>query len=84
MEDISQDLEVSTDQTVSEEENIKEVEGQYVPEGSQKRRTFYPEGEISAYTKMLDFISWVKPVAFQVEYGKDLKGEYVVQIIYVR
>jgi len=70
---------------VIEKEEIREVEGQYVADGSQKERIFYPSHNFSAYFHMLDFISFVKPESFNVVCAKDQSGDIVaVKLTYLR
>jgi len=67
------------------QEEVREVEGVYVPDGSQRERMFYPAEDVSAYSKMLEFINWVKPESFNVVCGKDQEGNIVaVKLTYIR
>lgn len=70
---------------IIEREEIREVEGHYVPDGSQRERIFYPSEDVSAYLNMLDFINWVKPESFNVVCAKDQSGNIVaVKLTYLR
>ena len=68
----------------TQEEEIREVEGVYVPDGSQLVRIFYPSEDVPAYTKMLEFINWVKPLSFNVVCGNDQNGNQAVKLTYLR
>jgi len=69
----------------SAQEEVREVEGQYVADGSQRGRIFYPSEGMSAYFHMLDFINWVKPESFNVVCAKDQSGSIVaVKLTYIR
>jgi len=69
----------------STQEEVREVEGVYVPDGSQRERIFYPSENFSAYFHMLDFINFVKPESFNVVCAKDQSGNIVaVKLTYLR
>jgi len=70
---------------IIEKEEIREIEGQYVADGSQRERIFYPSEDMSAYAKMLEFVNWVKPESFNVVCAKDQSGNIVaVKLTYLR
>jgi len=69
----------------STQEEIREVEGHYVPDGSQREHIFYPAHGFSAYFHMLDFINFAKPESFNVVCAKDQSGDIVaVKLTYLR
>lgn len=69
---------------IIEKEEIREIEGQYVADGSQVERIFYTTEDVPAYSKMLEFINWVKPSAFNVVCGNDQNGNQAVKLTYLR
>jgi hypothetical protein len=69
---------------IIEKEEIREVEGVYVPDGSQLVRIFFQSEDVPAYSKMLEFINWVKPSAFNVVCGNDQNGNQAVKLTYIR
>lgn len=69
---------------IIEKEEIREIEGQYVADGSQIERIFYTTEDVPAYSKMLEFINWVKPSSFNVVCGNDQNNNQAVKLTYLR
>ena len=76
-----------TDSTIIEQESstegVKELIGEYLPSGSQKKRLFFDDSDCTAYNKLLEFLSWRKPQAFSVQSGVAPDGARVIKIDYI-
>lgn len=64
-------------------EEVKELIGEYVPDGTQKKRLFYDDSDCTAYNKLLQFLNWRKPQAFSVQSGVAPDGARVIKIDYI-
>lgn len=72
----------SIEQKPSSEE-VKELIGEYVPDGTQKKRLFFDDNDCTAYNKMLQFLNWRKPQAFSVQSGTNPDNSRVIKIDYI-
>lgn len=75
------DLEIIEQESSSEE--VKELIGEYVPDGTQKKRLFFDDNDCTAYNKLLQFLNWRKPQAFSVQSGVAPDGARVIKIDYI-
>jgi hypothetical protein len=66
------------------QEEIRELSGEYVPDGSQVVRVFTQVEDVSAYTSLMSFISWVRPKSMQMRSGVDQHGNEAIELIYLR
>ena len=67
-----------------EAKDIPEIEGEYLPVGNTKEKIFIATEDKSAYTQMLEYINWMKPVQFSVVSGKTQDGKEGAKLTYLR
>lgn len=67
-----------------DQQEIPILEGDYIPTGNTKEKIFVATEDKSAYTQMLEYINWMKPVQFSVVSGKMQDGQDGAKLTYVR
>lgn len=66
------------------QQEIPTLEGIFIPAGNRKEKIFIASDTESAYSQMISFISWVKPIQFEGSFGNTTDGREAARLIYVR
>lgn len=67
-----------------EAKDIPEIEGEYLPIGNTKEKIFIASDTEAAYSQMVSFINWVKPIQFEGSFGNTADGKEAARLIYTR
>ena len=67
-----------------EQQEIPTLEGEYLPTGNTREKIFITTEDKSAYSQMLEYINWMKPVQFSVVSGNMQDGKEGAKLTYVR